>query len=260
MVTWSIGYGASALDLNQLNNLLQGNYVLSGCTPSDGTNAMEVDIASGTIQLDGSEISVNAQTVTLAASNADPRKDIIYIDSTGSATNVSGNPAPPEPDTEDRFHTYNPTPPDMSNTNGVVVAEIWVGGGVSDITGTDIRDRTAGSLLGESENVSGSWTFGSAVNIDTGGTGAALDLNQGDINNVDDVRFVGGSARIYTPNAAGETIEVIDQYNNADLGNWVNGVGLDMMQNQVKQLVIDKRSARPTSPAIGQIIYRTDKD
>lgn len=142
MVDWSIGYGATALDFNQLAAIANGDYVVSGCTPSDGANAMEVDIASGTVRLDGSDISVSSQTVTLSASNTDPRKDIIYIDGTGSAIDVTGTAAPAEPSGDTHFDTYQPPPSDMSTTTGIIVAEVWVGGGVSDIASGDIRNRT----------------------------------------------------------------------------------------------------------------------
>lgn len=145
MVNWNVGYGASALDLNQLANIISGNYVVSGCSPSDGTNAMEVDIASGEVYLDGSSISVSTQTVTLTSSNSDPRKDVIYIDSSGTANVVDGTAAPAEPSAESRFSTYHPSPPDLVSTTGVLIAEIWVGGGVSDIGSSDIRDRTQGA-------------------------------------------------------------------------------------------------------------------
>lgn len=142
MVDWSIGYGATALDFNQLARFLGGNYVESGCTPSAGANAMEVDVASGTVRVGGSNVSVSAQTVTLSSSNSDPRKDVVYIDGTGSAATLTGNAVPAEPSGETQFDTYNPAPPDMVGTTGVPVAEVWVGGGVSDIASGDIRDRT----------------------------------------------------------------------------------------------------------------------
>jgi len=86
-------------------------------------------------------VSVAAQTVTLDAAAADPRKDIIVVDDQGAATVVTGTPASPQPAGEVRSDTYAPAPPDGASVSGVVVAEVWVPGGASDITSTDIRDR-----------------------------------------------------------------------------------------------------------------------
>lgn len=148
MSTWQEGYGADALAFNQFSQSLEGDSVESGCTPSDGTNAMEVDIAAGEVIIDGSTISVSAQTVTLNTSDTDPRKDVVYIDSTGSAVPLAGTPAPAEGGTGG-FDTYMPTPPAMSGTTGVPVALVWVGAGVTDIGSTDIWDRTQVGATGE---------------------------------------------------------------------------------------------------------------
>lgn len=135
------GFGAQAIDQEAVYRALQGSYVASGCSPSKGANALEVDVASGTINVDNSEVSVSSQTVTLASGDADPRKDIVYLDSTGTANVAAGTAAPAKPSGETRRDTYQPQPVDLSGTAGVVVAEVWVPASASDIASGDISDR-----------------------------------------------------------------------------------------------------------------------
>jgi hypothetical protein len=117
---------------------------------------LEHDVASGEVIVDGTRHSVSATTVTLSASNADPRKDVIYVDSTGTVAVASGTPAPAKPSGETGRDTYQPSPPDLSGTAACPLAEIWVGGGVTDTGSTDISDRrvfadiTAGSVDAQS--------------------------------------------------------------------------------------------------------------
>jgi hypothetical protein len=139
---YKIGFGASALDFNQLYYIIQNYWVVSGCAPSDGSNNMEVDVASGTVIHDGNVVSVASQTATLNSSDSDPRKDVIYIDSGGNAQVTTGTAAPAEPSGDTQFDTYHPTPPSLESTTGVIVGEVWVGAGTSDIQSGDIRDRS----------------------------------------------------------------------------------------------------------------------
>ena len=136
------GFGAQALDIEGIYRAFGGNYVESGVTPSVGTNAFEVDISSGSVTVDGTTgVSVSAQTVTLNTADSDPRKDVVYIDGTGTAQVATGTAAPAQPTGETRRDTYQPQPPDLSATVAVPVAEVWVPGGASDITTGDISER-----------------------------------------------------------------------------------------------------------------------
>ncbi|MFC7174046.1 hypothetical protein ACFQL0_13145 [Haloplanus litoreus] len=84
---------------------------------------------------------MSATTLTLSASNSDPRKDVLYIDSEGTPQVAEGHTAPAQPSGETRRDTYQPRPADLSATDAAVVAEVWVGGGVSDTASGDISDR-----------------------------------------------------------------------------------------------------------------------
>jgi|GEM_PF-3652127 len=152
------GWGAQALDLNQQQRRYQ-NAIVSGCGASDGTNAMEIDVASGEAIVAGSRVSVSTTTLTLTSSNTDPRKDVIYIDSAGVPQVATGTAAPAAPSGETGRDTYQPQPPDLSATDAAVVAEVWVAGGTGDTGSGDISDRrvfadiVAGSVDAQSASI-----------------------------------------------------------------------------------------------------------
>lgn len=136
------GDGAQALSINQLLDALGGDTVVSGCAPSAGTGNLEVDIASGTARVSGSNVSVSSGTVTLSSGSANPRKDLIYVDSSGNLQSAEGTAASAEPSGSVRFATYKPAPPDSTSITGAVVAEVWVAANKSDsFQSADINDR-----------------------------------------------------------------------------------------------------------------------
>jgi len=136
------GDGAQALDQKQLLDRYQFA-VTSGCGVSPGTNDLTVQCASGSAIFNGSAISVSAQdNVSLAAADAtDPRKDVVYLDATGTLKVATGTPEAAEPSGQIRRATYRPAPPALSATNAVVLAEVWVPANTSDVTVADVSDR-----------------------------------------------------------------------------------------------------------------------
>jgi hypothetical protein len=140
-----IGDGYQALDYSEVLKLQQGfgvrTSVGGGCAASAGTG-LDVNVADGEILFDGTVTSVAAQTVTLSAADPDdPRKDVVYLDGTGTAQVAEGTPAPALPSGERDRKTFQPSPPDLSATDAVPVAEVWVGAGVTSLSSGDIRDR-----------------------------------------------------------------------------------------------------------------------
>lgn len=133
-------WGAQAIDVEQLARRYQ-NVVLNGCAVTDGSGTLEHDIAAGDVVVAGTEHAVSSSTVTLSSSSSNPRKDIIYIDSTGSATVAQGTADTARPDAETRRDTYRPRPPDLSGTDAVPLAEVWVAANASDTATADISDR-----------------------------------------------------------------------------------------------------------------------
>lgn len=139
--------GIQALDVNQFTRFTDGFFVRldvgNSCAPSVGSG-MSINIDSGEVVYDGTSTSVSSQTVTLSTGSSQPRKDVIYIDSSGTAQVVEGTPDSPEPSGEVREATARPAPPDLEGVNSVVIAEVWVGASVTDLVTDDLRDRRVG--------------------------------------------------------------------------------------------------------------------
>ena len=131
---------------NRTVEALQGNYVDNGVEVStDGTD-MTLDVASGTIVQDNEEQGIGATTVTVPDNTEDePRKDIVYVDDTQSvevATGASESPEPALEDVDSVFHTAQPSPPSLVNQDDVVVlAEVWVEDGATEIEEDELSDR-----------------------------------------------------------------------------------------------------------------------
>lgn len=138
---YQIGHGADALFWNQIIDAFNETYWSSGFDASTGGGSFEVDLTSGSGVVNGSSVSSGSQTVTLNSSDPDPRKDAIYINDTGNAQTLTGTAVAATPTGEVRANTYQPAPPDANGITGFVVAEVWIPGGASDITSSDIRDR-----------------------------------------------------------------------------------------------------------------------
>jgi len=133
-------WGAQALDTEQNTRRWQYN-VHEGCAVTVGANAMEIDVDNGTVAVAGTRHNVGATTVTLSASQSDPRKDVIYVDSSGAVQVAEGQAKPARPQGQTGRDTYQPLPSDLSQMDATPLAEIWVGAGVSDITSGDVSDR-----------------------------------------------------------------------------------------------------------------------
>ncbi|NEU57110.1 hypothetical protein [Halorussus sp. MSC15.2] len=77
-----------ANDFNALvrDALEGGTQVESGCGVSDGgTQDMNVEVASGSVVIDGTEHSISSQSVSLASADSDnPRYDLVVADSSGA--------------------------------------------------------------------------------------------------------------------------------------------------------------------------------
>lgn len=175
--------GAVALDgVQQLQGVL-GTGVTSGCTPSlpSSTTPITIDVASGTVYVANTEVSVTADSIELPDGDAQhPRKDVVYVDDTGALQSIQGTPREPKDGTAapgtDR-HVFQPEPPDLSSLSSVadaaVVAEVWVPAGATgtgDMTDsgvTYVRDRRlrpwASSLLASGDVSESDLSFDTAT-------------------------------------------------------------------------------------------------
>lgn len=136
------GDGLQAQDINQLFDKFN-YFVNNGCQVSPGTNDLTVQVSSGEAVFNGSTISVSAQdnVALTTADGTNPRKDIVYLDSGGNLQVAQGTAEAADPSGEVRRETFRPAPPDLSQTNATVLAEVWVPAGATDITAGDVIDR-----------------------------------------------------------------------------------------------------------------------
>lgn len=119
--------GLSALLWNELLAAYEQTGTISGVGVSLTTSstAIDFDVASGDVQIDGTPTSVATQTATLDANGTDwPRRDVIWVDANGTAQVRKGDPEPYEParDADGDFvndrparETYRPAPDDMDD-------------------------------------------------------------------------------------------------------------------------------------------------
>jgi len=149
-----IGDGADALTINQLQLALSSTYHVSGCALSLGPNALEVDVASGTVVVDDTSVSFGGATADLSTDvdPDDPRKVVLSIDSNGSLVTTAGTPATAKPTNEIRFRTFDPAPP--ADPPGVVVGSVWLAAGASSLESADLRDRRVSNDAAESTTTS----------------------------------------------------------------------------------------------------------
>ena len=177
---------------NRTFEALQGNYVDNGVEVStDGTD-MTLDVDSGTVVQSNEEHGIGATTVTVPDNNEDnPRKDIVYVDGTQSvevATGAAAAPSPALENVDNVFDTAEPSPPSLVNSDDVVVlAEVWVESGATEITSEDLEDRRL------------------TLGLETGsGTRTDFSLNQSVIEILD-----ADSLYLHGPmNFIGETVEI----------------------------------------------------
>src|SRR6056297_1899843 len=122
------GQQFSAARLNSMYNAHQNEGVLNGCDASTSTNAFDVDVSSGNVFLNGTDVSVGATTVSHSTSDPEDRIDLLSVDSTGTVTITQGNPA---------ATSGQPVAPDIP-TDEILISLVYVRGGSAEILTGDI--------------------------------------------------------------------------------------------------------------------------
>lgn len=140
---WQDNRPLTAAVLNSLASAIGGVSTISGCTPTVGTNAWDVDVASGTVRVDGTgDVSVSSQTVDLNDPTSDlaageSRVVLVTINDSGTASATEGTAA------------TDPATPDIP-TSEVVVAVVYVTDADANLSEADLYDiRT---LFGDGAN------------------------------------------------------------------------------------------------------------
>ncbi len=121
-----------------------GFHVLSGCDVHQaGTPGLSVVVDSGYIS---SGFATTRKTVsggTLTVSTPDgslPRMDVVYVDPNGTIGIYAGTPTAISPSTETNFKKMASPSPGASIPNGVILALVYVGAGVTEILNASILD------------------------------------------------------------------------------------------------------------------------
>ena len=129
-------------DTNSLKQGIGGYGVLYGLTQTLGTG-LQVIIATGAACF-GTTLITKVAPTTLTMSAADgtmPRKDIIYMNSSGTLAVATGTPAGATPsDGSTKFQLYTPFPPEVP-ANCIIICEVYIAANQVTLGSGDTLDK-----------------------------------------------------------------------------------------------------------------------
>lgn len=127
-----------------LSRCNSGFYVLSGCDVHQAeTPGLSVVVDSGYISsgFATARKTVSGGTLTVATPDVSlPRMDVVYVDPNGTPGIYAGTPTAISPSTETDFKKMASPSPGASIPNGVILALVYVGAGVTEILNASILD------------------------------------------------------------------------------------------------------------------------
>lgn len=133
----------------------------------------------------------------------------------------------------------------------------YEGGGSQAVDRALDADSLGGVVAGNYARTDVAETFSATVTIDTGDTATALDLATADVVGVDDLQFAGGAnPQIWLPG----DVDIYDESADVTLATWSPGVGLNLHGYELVNPRLDNKSARPSNPSPGRMVYRADRD
>lgn len=172
--------GIQALDRNVIAQSLSGNGVVSGCgvsinTGTLGTGGNALTVGSGSIKFGSTAVSVSSQSLDLdTGDSSNPRKDVVYLNSSGTATVRKGQAEQAQPTGAVSRNAERPAPDEFDDFDsvGVPIAEVWVPAGATSVSSSDISDvrlapaaieKDGSTILrdNESATITAPWTFNS---------------------------------------------------------------------------------------------------
>jgi len=130
-------------DINKLLESTKGNGVIQGWSVSEQVPAaMGVTVSAGKGFINGTyrETSTSTDVTLSAADPTYPRKDIVIVNSAGTITAITGTAEAASPSGETGPSTSLPKPSDIPS-GAIILAEVWVGAGVTAINDMNITDR-----------------------------------------------------------------------------------------------------------------------
>lgn len=157
-----------------------GSQVISGCGVAWTGTGLQFLVSSGTYSINGVTYSVSQTTVTLdAADGSNPRIDLIIVDTTSTATKITGTPA------------ASPVAPSVDPATQLQLTFVYVAAGATTpgVTNTLLYDENVGASTEWNSSSSGStWSLASTNNPYSGtkdieatsvGTSAYAQLQKG---------------------------------------------------------------------------------
>jgi hypothetical protein len=148
------GGGAQTLDIKQPEWQDEG-YAVVGDVATPGSGPLAVTIGSGVLGagngalsvgsgdalVGGSTVSNAGVSVDIEAGDSEPRKDVVWIDNTGSVRVDKGTPTGILPQGASGFESYVPPVPFPGTTPATVLAAVFVPANADEIDSGDIQDR-----------------------------------------------------------------------------------------------------------------------
>ncbi|MBA7618329.1 hypothetical protein ES703_25650 [subsurface metagenome] len=141
---FTVGQYLTANDLKSQEDAHTLGYgVVNGLkvVPTDPVS-MNVQVETGKAYVANTLVEKGAVTdlTVSAADPTNPRKDIVVCNSAGTLSIVAGTAEVALPSDKVGVYTLNPEPPSIP-ANSIILAEIWVPAGATEITGGEIYDK-----------------------------------------------------------------------------------------------------------------------
>lgn len=133
----------SSVDFKSWTNAESANGIISGLSVAeDSPTGMSVIVGIGSALVGNTKIEKTSSTeLGIDTAPIDyPRKDIVVLYNTGTLSVVKGTPRPLTPYGETGVKSSSPYAPDIPS-DSILLAEVWVDVGVSEITNSDIADK-----------------------------------------------------------------------------------------------------------------------
>lgn len=228
-----------ALDHNALALALGGNAIKSGVDVTVNSGSLgssdTLSVSSGTVLVDGADVSVGSQSVGIDAPNDTPRKDIVYVDSSGSAVVAKGTAEAKDPPSADWRDSFRPVPPSLSDAPGTPLVEVWVPPDATAIDSDNLQSRRIDSVTALSlasggdytsadtaETITAQWTFSSGLSLDAGTISAVNDINAANTGRgyLSFISYNGNFTTVGMESAADAGVRIRDEYHDQDVARF----------------------------------------
>lgn len=242
------GDGAQILDVLQINATLAGYSLVdpSEASVTPGSSNLTIDVADAPsgVRLGGpAQAFGGASGVSLPSPDPDdPRKALVYLDSTATVQVDPGTPAAAVPSGAERDQTGIPTMP-IPDENFLPLAEVWIPAGASDIVSGDIQSRRMPFAQGAGSGLNADKIKGNDPVTDYGelaGTPTQTGSGGGTATSYSTVSHISGSGSAYTTDDTSfESLagvgQIIEFETNANIANNGLRIRYSSVDNNIQQ-------------------------